>query len=378
MLSRYKTGEVIYDCYNKNFSNNKRFHIYNTDNAYPCIKSQGALIVDGGAYIEKNLVVDDYGYLKKVDDNNIYSLINLGYLNAIDFKPVDPHMDHLDIFNKLQEGFVSSDGSTPICDEQGNYLNEDYYFKLLIDNGSDYKDNNLSINLIKKNDSDEEKTNLILDNDGNIICKNILIKDDLTSETPLIQLKDDGTIICKTLLLDGDNDFNIHNLVAENIKCKNPPIDNNDVIRKQELLLNYSNNLSISSIYGFINYSMTDDALSISNSNLIFDASFEVLFDKLFIKINNLSINYNNINPIYTTFKLNLNINNQILNNLNTDITIKFNVSTLYSTETADNGDSLLFETYLNLQSKCLIIQIISMPDKHIFKSNQPIILSYF
>ena len=51
--------------------------------------------------------------------------------------------------------------------------NEDYYFKLLVDNGSDYRDNNLSINLIKKNDSDEEKTNLILDNDGNIICKNM-------------------------------------------------------------------------------------------------------------------------------------------------------------------------------------------------------------
>ena len=375
MLSRYKTGEVIYDCYNKNFSNNKRFHIYNTDNAFPCIKSQGALIVDGGAYIEKNLVVDDFGYLKKVDHNNLSSLVNIGYLNAINFTKTDPRMEHLDIFNTLQQGFVSSDGSAPSYDpETQTYTNPDYYFKMLINDGDGYSDNELSINLIK-----DEQTNLILDNDGTITCKSILLKDENDNTT--IELKDDGTIICKTLELNGDNDFNINSLNAENIKCNNPPIDNNDVVRKQDLLLNYSNNLSIdtSNIKGFENFDLSDEGINISSSNLSLNAKFENIFDKLFIKINNLSINYNNINTIYTTFKIPFNLNQSIINNLNIfeDDMIKFNVSTLYDNNVS-NGFSLLFETYLNLQDKYIIIQILTMPDTKLYSSNNSIILSYF
>lgn len=371
MLSRYKTGEVIYDCYNKNFSNHKRFHIYNEDNAYPCIKSQGALIVDGGVYIEKNLVVDDFGYLKKVDPNNLTSLVNIGYINAINFTKIDPRMEHLDIFNTLQQGFVSSDGSAPSYDpETQTYTNPDYYFKMLINDGDGYGDNELSINLIK-----DEKTNLILNNDGSISCKSILLKDE--DDNTNIELKDDGTIICKTIQLDGDNDLNINSLNAENIKCVNPPIDNNDVIRKQDLLLNYSNSLSINNIKGYENYDMSDEGININTSNFNLDANFEVFFDKLFLKINNLIINYNNINPIYTTFKISFNINQSILNNLNTEDIIKFGVSTLYD-DNVNNGYSVLFESYLNLQDKNLIIQIITMPDTKIYNIKNPIILSYF
>ena len=375
MLSRYKTGEVIYDCYNKNYSNNKRFHIYNTDNAFPCIKSQGALIVDGGAYIEKNLVVDDFGYLKKVDHNNLSSLVNIGYINAINFTKTDPRMEHLDIFNTLQQGFVSSDGSAPSYDpETQTYTNPDYYFKMLINDGDGYGDNELSINLIK-----DEQTNLILDNDGTITCKSILLKDE--NDNTNIELKDDGTIICKTLQLDGDNDFNINSLNAENIKCNNPPIDNNDVVRKQDLLLNYSNDLSIdtSNIKGFENFDLSDEGINISSSNFSLNAKFENIFDKLFIKINNLSINYNNINTIYTTFKIPFNLNQSIINNLNIfeNDMIKFNVSTLYDNNLS-NGFSLLFETYLNLQDKYIIIQILTMPDTKLYFSINSIILSYF
>jgi len=371
MLSRYKTGEVIYDCYNKNFSNNKRLHIYNTDNAYPCIKGQGALIVDGGAYIEKNLVIDDFGYLKKVEPYNLTSLVNIGYLNAINFTKIDPRLEHLDIFNTFQQGFVSSDGSAPSYDpESQTYTNPDYYFKLLINDGNGYSDNELYINLIK-----DEKTNLILNNDGSIICKSILLKDN--EDNVNIELKDDGTIICKTIELNGDNDFNVHNLNANNIKCINPPIDNNDVVRKQDLLLNYSNSLSITNIKGFENNDMSDEGIIISNSNFNLNANFEIIFDKLFLKINNLTINYNNINPIYTTFKVSFNINQSILNNLNTDDIIKFGVSTLYD-DNVNNGFSILFENYLNLQDKFLIIQILTMPDTKIYNIKNPIILSYF
>jgi len=371
MLSRYKTGEVIYDCYNKNFSNNKRFHIYNTDNAYPYMKSQGALIVDGGAYIEKNLVIDDFGYMKKVDPNNLNSLVNMGYLNAINFTKIDPRLEHLDVFNTYQQGFVSSDGSAPSYDpETQTYTNPDYYFKLLINDGDGYEDNELSINLIK-----DEKTNLILNNDGSIICKSILLKDD--NDNSNIELKDDGTIICKTLELDGDNDFNINSLNADNIKCNNPPIDNNDVVRKQDLLLNYSNSLSISNIKGFENNDLSDEGININTSNFNLNANFEIIFDKLFIKINNLTINYNNINPNYTTFKVSFNLNQSILNNLNSNDIIKFGISSLYD-DNVNNGFSLLFECNLNLQDKCLIIQILTMPDTKIYNIKNPLILSYF